>query len=48
MGLGVDMVVSMFLLTCASLVEWVLDHHECIWNLTVDYGSESGYIIYWN
>ena len=46
MGLGVDMVVSMFLLREAFLVEQMLDCCACMWSLTV--ASEIGvYLVTW-
>ena len=46
MGLGVDMVLSIFLLRRDFLVEMFLDHCACMWPLTA--ASETGvYLVPW-
>ena len=46
MGLGVDMVVNMFLLVWSLLIERMLDRCACMWPLTV--ASEIGvYLFTW-
>ena len=46
MGLGVEMVVSIFLLKGASLVEQILDRCACMWPLNA--ASEIGvYLVTW-